>query len=509
MAKYQNPVNRGFFPDPSIVRVGEDYYMVNSTFEYFPAVAISHSRDLVHWELIGHAITENDYLDLSEIPCSHGIWAPDISYHNGKFYIFAPLRLGKPGEVGGGKLRCQLIMSSDRPEGPYSKPIVHNIDAIDPSHFIDDDGTHYIIVTPGVQAYRLSDDLTRIESEKMVVWRGTGARAPEGPHLFKKDGWYYAMLAEGGTGYDHMINVARSREMFGEYTPSPINPALKQFDPNSPIQRAGHGMLVETQKGDWWCVYLCARPNTGNFTTIGRETALDKVEWNEDGWFVINGGHPSLEAECPDLPECVYPSSGFDGFDSPTLSKTWEFVRNPDWNDLSLTERPGWLRIYTGSGQLFELCARNTLVRREEEHVYTASTKLEFAPDTCGEQAGLTCYYACATYASWSLCWHNGRKLKLSINMRFAEQTLCELDAPEGAVYLRVDVDHLRRTFLYSSDGQDWKVGYVLEPCCFLADEGMPLERKRHTGTMVGVFANNGGSGTRKAADFDYFSYED
>ena len=139
---YQNPVQRGFFPNPSVVRVEDDYYMVNSTFQYFPAIAISHSKDMVHWEIIGHAVTDSDDLDLQAIRDSHGIWAPDISYSNGKFIIMATLRLNADGKRDNNVMRRQLVVSTDRPEGPYSKPSWIEVDSIDPTHFVDDDGKH-------------------------------------------------------------------------------------------------------------------------------------------------------------------------------------------------------------------------------------------------------------------------------------------------------------------------------------------------------------------------------
>ncbi|MBP3888961.1 MAG: glycoside hydrolase family 43 protein [Cellulosilyticum sp.] len=507
---YHNPVHRGFFPDPSIIRVGEDYYMVNSTFQYFPAIAISHSRDLVNWEVIGHAITSNDDLDLSNIPDSHGIWAPDISYHDGKFYIFATLRLNGDGTRNNNVLRRQLMMVSDQPEGPYSRPVCLEIDDIDPSHFIDDDGTHYMVIAAGAQLVRLSDDCTQVLSEPIVAWPGTGERCPEGPHIFKKDGYYYAMVAEGGTGYGHGINVGRSKSLYGPYEPSPYNPVMRQQDPSAPIQRAGHGKLVQTPEGDWWMVYLCGRPNQGNYTTIGRETAIDPVTWTEDGWFIVNEGKgPSTTQIAPNLPAHPYEKNTKDDFNESKLGLMWQWVRNPDNSAWSLTERPGHMRLWTRDGQLFERRAKNTLLKREEELSYIASTKLEFNPTKDGEQAGLTCYYSTATYARWSLCYEQGRKLMLVINRNHGEEVITTIEeVSEGPIYLKVEVEKLTRSFYYSVDGESWILGGQLESCIYLCDEGVPDDPKRHTGTLVGIYANNGGCGSRIAADFDYFYYE-
>lgn len=508
---YSNPVHRGFFPDPSVIRVGEDYYMVNSTFQYFPAVVISHSRDLVHWEVIGHAITSNDDLDISDIYDSHGIWAPDISYHDGVFYIFAPLRLNGTGPKGANVLRRQLVMTATHPEGPYSKPICLEVDDIDPSHFVDDDGSHYLVVAPGITIAPLSNDCSQVLQDPVTVWSGTGERAPEGPHLLKKDGWYYAILAEGGTGYGHRVSIARAKNLFGPYEACPHNPVLTQRNPHAPIQRTGHGKLVQTHKGDWWMLYLCGRPNQGTFTTVGRETALDPVRWTEDGWFVVNEGKgPSEIQQVPDLPEFKVNQANFDHFDHALLGldPQWQFVRNPDHSAWSLTERPGYFRIWTGDGDLGERRAKNTLVRREQHHDYTVITKLEFKPTRLGEQAGLTCYYSTDSYIQFGLVWDQGRQVRLLERRRNEPQVVAQTGpVGEGAVYLKVTVTGQQRQFSYSHDGREWHWVGKIDDCSFLSDEGFPGQNKRHTGTMVGLYANNGGCGSRIPADFDWFSY--
>lgn len=506
---YHNPVKRGFFPDPSVVRVGNDYYMVNSTFQYFPAIAISHSTDMVHWEVVGHAITDSEDLDLSAIRDSHGIWAPDIAYDNGKFIIMATLRLNGDGKRGNNVLRRQLVVTSDRPEGPYSKPAWLEVDNIDPSLFIDDDGKHYMVISPGINLVPLSDDCCKVAGEEMHVWTGTGERCTEGPHLLKHGEYYYAIVAEGGTGYGHGINVGRSKSLFGPYEASPYNPLLRQFDPEAALQRCGHGKLIEDQNGNWWVYYLCGRPNQGHYTTIGRETALEPVTWLEDGWFVINNQNgPSVVNDAPCLPAMHVEKWTRDDFDGEELHVNWEFVRNPARGNYSLTERKGWLRIWTQDGTLSEIRAKNTLLRREQELSYTAETKLDFYPSKNGEQAGLTCYYSTATYARFSLCYEEGRKLQLVINRNHGEELVSVVEnIKEQPVFLKVVVKNLTRTFYYSYDGADWRMAGTLEHCIFLCDEGVPDDPKRHTGTLVGIYANNGGCGSRIAADFDYFEY--
>lgn len=509
---YRNPVHRGFFPDPSVIRVGEDYYMVNSSFQYFPCIPISHSRDLIHWEIIGHAIAEPEYLDLSEIKDSHGIWAPDIFYYNDEFYVTATMRLNDREDNTGYAARQQLIMKSKNPGGPYSKPVWLDANSIDPSLFVDDDGRKYMVTAKAATVRELSDDFSEIISPPRVAWAGTGERCSEGPHIMKKDGYYYAIVAEGGTGYGHGINVARSRELFGEYEECPYNPVMRQTDPDALIQRAGHGKLVEDTNGDWWAFYLCGRRNGGNYTTLGRETALDPVVWTDDGWFLINEGKgPSETQTAPALPTCGERCNKFfDDFDTDKFNLEWEFVRNPDYDNLSLSkERPCNLRIWTGDKNLDELGSKNTLLHREKEFCFTAETKLEFEPLE-GTRAGLTCYYSTATYIRYNVTRRGGVKLaELVINRNNGEELVAVTEIAENTpIYLRVKTDGQKREFSVSTDNENYTVTGAVEPCTFLCDEGVPEDRKRHTGTLTGVFANNGGTGARIPADFDWFLIE-
>lgn len=501
---YENPVVRGFFPDPSVIRVGEDYYLVNSTFQYFPAIPVQHSTDLVHWEIIGHGIIDSEYLDLSNIADSHGIWAPDISYHNGKFYIFAPFRLNNRPENDTERLRVQLVMTADKPEGPYSKPAIIEVDSIDPSHFIDDDGTHYMITAPGISVTMLSEDCTKIVKPTECVWRGTN-RAPEGPHILKKDGWYYAILAEGGTGYGHMISVARARDIYGPYEVCPYNPVMTQTNPEGKIQRAGHGKLVQTQNGDWWAMYLCGRMNEGRYTTLGRETSLDPVTWTDDGWFKINDlKGPSEIQTAPDLPETIYEEKTLDDFNEEKLALDWSFVRNPRHGNWSLTERKGYLRLKGSLYDLYDIHAYNTLVKREKEHSYDAKTKMEYHPTRKNQEAGLVCYCGIYGYIKLCKCYDDGVKVRV-IRRRGEEISVLgekEIDR-DGEIYLKVETRKQKRSFYYSFDGEAW-IPVAEEPdCTFLCGEGTKLG-KHHTGTMVGLYSFNS-SYSYADADFDWF----
>ena len=281
---YKNPIRSGFFPDPSICRVGSDYYMVNSSFIFFPCIPISHSKDLVHWEIIGHAITNPKWAYLDKLEGGRGYWAPDISYHDGRFYITATYRLNDVPPV----YRRQIVVSSDKPQGPYTEPVFIDEDGIDPSIFNDDDGKRYMLLNRGARIFELDKTATKKISDATLLFYGDHKRAPEGPHLYKKDGYYYLLEAEGGTGPGHRVTVSRSKELFGEYTPCPYNPIMRQKDDTAAIQRCGHGDLVDTPDGRWYMVYLCGRMIGDGYSILGRETALDPVTWTPDGWPLVN-----------------------------------------------------------------------------------------------------------------------------------------------------------------------------------------------------------------------------
>jgi len=295
---YRNPVRRGFHADPSIVRVGDYYYMVNSSFVYFPCIPISRSQDLVHWEVIGHAVTDKDWAKehLLNLQGGRGFWAPDISYCNGRFYICATLRNNDDMEFP----QTQMVTSSDRPEGPYDTPVIHNIRGIDPSIFTDDDGRRYMLLNRGARMHEISSDGKEILSDAQMICYGYSGHAPEGPHLIKKDGYYYLFLAEGGTGKGHMITVFRSKELKGPYESCPYNPIMTQKNESAAIKCCGHGKPVKTPDGRWFIVYLCSRLAYDEYGFLGRETCLDEMIWTLDGWPIINKGKgPSYIARLP------------------------------------------------------------------------------------------------------------------------------------------------------------------------------------------------------------------
>ncbi|HOX34025.1 MAG TPA: family 43 glycosylhydrolase, partial [Spirochaetales bacterium] len=447
------------------------------------------------------------------------------SFHDGLFHLYATLRLNNPPEgIPGGPgtawpLRRQLYTCAERPEGPWSRPVFLEVDNIDPSLFVDGEGSRWMAIAPGLTLVPLTSDGKAVAGEAFQAWAGTGRPCAEGPRLLLKDGWYYAFLAEGGTGFGHCVTVARSRKLAGPYEECPHNPILTQAEPSAPLQRCGHGSPIQTPAGDWWMLYLCGRPNGGPWTTLGRETALDPMRWTEEGWPAVNEGRgPSEIQAAPNLPSASparRPGNGpwRDDFEAPRLRLEWEFARNPDPSSWSLSERPGFFRILTGPGGLDSIGAKNTLLRRETEHRYTASLRLEFDPPEGGGEAGLACYYGLRNHVSLALLRERGLRLRLAENRNGRKRVLGELplDDPGGraAVELRVEVEGQARRFLARelSDQGGWRTVGTVADSSFLSDEGV-AEGKHHTGTMVGLFANAQGTPARSAADFDCFEYE-
>lgn len=461
---YRNPIRRGFFPDPSIVRVGEDYYMVNSTFIYFPCIPVSHSRDLIHWEVIGHAITNPDWAHLEGLEGGRGYWAPDISYCNGRFYICATLRLNDVGAV----RRRQMVVTAQRPEGPYSEPVFFEEDGIDPSIFHDDDGRHYMLLNRGARIFEIDETGTKRLSDASLLYYGTNKRAPEGPHLLKHDGWYYLFEAEGGTGTGHRETVSRSRTLHGVYDPSPYNPVIRQWDERARIQRCGHAKPVSTPDGQWYFVYLCARPLDGRWSMLGRETALDPFTWTPDGWPLLNSGRGVSTQNRKPLPETLLPPR-----------TDWLTPRPPEagqlcWHGDDVT-------IRGSAWPMTDVRCRSILVQRQTAFRFTFEAVLTA---TASGDAGITCYYD--EHSFLTLGVEDGHLLvKEQIGTEARRQDTGVTVQPGQRVTLSVKADGLTRT-LYV-DGQ--RVATLVN-VTYLADEGVRIG-KRFTGAMVGVYAVN------------------
>ncbi len=500
---YQNPVRRGFYADPSIVRVGEDYYMVNSSFVFFPCIPISHSTDLVHWRSIGHAITNPEWAHLDGLEGGRGYWAPDISYHNGKFYITATLRFNDDNDV----LRKQIIVSSENPEGPYSEPVFIDEDGIDPSLFTDVDGRRYMLLNRGGRILELNEDATEQISEAKMLFYGDNKRAPEGPHMLYKDGYYYLFVAEGGTGPRHKITVSRSKTLMGVYEPCPYNPIMTQTDRNAPITCCGHGKPVETQNGEWYCVYLCNRSLDGKYAMLGRETCLDPVTWTPDGWPIINNLQgPSTLQRMPNLkPAKNEPNASYDDFNSGHLKHFWMFSGIPEPDGIKIENS----RLYIkGSAEpLSSRGAKNLTLRRQPDFKFDTICKLDLGIKLNSEQNyGITGYYDEYTYFTYGIYRNgNGYSLKLFEKIDEVERYTYTVSIPEvsDCLYLKIATDGLKRVFYYSIDGVNYKEIYTAKNIYYLCAQAIK-KGKRFTGAMVGMYAYSGKESTIYAP-FDSF----
>ena len=367
----RNPILRGFYPDPSILRVGEDYYLINSSFVYVPALPVSHSRDLIHWELVGHVFTDPETAGLEGLPGGFGYWAPDISYDGRRFWVIATLRREDDPR------RVQMITSAPTPAGPWDAPRFLPIDGIDPSIFTDSDGRRYVLTNPGAQLAPLSPEGELLAPPRMIYY-GSNRHKSEGPHLVKKDGWYYLFQAEGGTGTGHMITCARSRELWGPYDPCPFNPILRTAPPERYIRRGGHGKPVQLPDGRWMIAYLCGR-NVEGHSLMGRETALDPLEWTLDGWPMVNRLRWPSALQPKPLP------------DAP-LGRTEPWICPREDPRRFCTETDGRLSI-AGGQPLTERAGAHLLLHRQTEAAVRQAVQVDLADMAAGSEAGLTGYY--------------------------------------------------------------------------------------------------------------------
>lgn len=294
---FHNPVLPGFYPDPSVCRVGNDYYLVNSSFQYFPGVPVHHSKDLIHWEAIGHCISRPSQTKLEKIGFWNGIYAPTIRYHKGTFYMITTNTSDKG----------NFYVTTGNPAAEWSDPIWIDQPGIDPDLFFDDNGRSYILSARRggyIQLREIDIRTGKLISEPYDLWRGTGGRCLEAPHLYKKDNYYYLVTAEGGTEYGHKVMIARSRTIEGPYENNPDNPILTHINSMSnPIQGTGHADFIQAHDGSWWTVFLGFRPQSHTHHLTGRETYLAPVQWNENEWPVVNGnGTVALDMNSTTLP---------------------------------------------------------------------------------------------------------------------------------------------------------------------------------------------------------------
>jgi alpha-N-arabinofuranosidase len=504
---YQNPVISGFYSDPSICRVGDDYYMVHSSLGYFPGVPIFRSKNLVDWQQIGYVLNRKEQVPLDKAGVTLGIFAPTIRYHDGLFYMITTNITA----------RGNFYVTAKDPAGEWSDPVWIETPGIDPSLFFDDDGKVYVTSTvnygnvpnKGIRLSEIDVKTGKLLTPPKNIWTGTGARYPEGPHIYKKDGWYYLMIAEGGTQYGHKVAIARSKYIEGPYVSNPANPILTHINSNaetSAIQGVGHGDLVQTGDSSWFMVAHAFR-QLNEHQILGRETFLLPVRWDKNAWPVVNGdGTVSLNMEAPSLPGPVVQKTvpQRDDFDEKKLGFEWNHLNNTVEENYSLTARKGYLRLMGSDSSLAQLPNVTFVGRRQQHFDFNATTQLDFNPQRTNEEAGITLFKDVAYHYDLSVKNAAGKKmLLLTYNVGRIHHTEKELPLGHGPVQLRIRGTQEYYTFEYSqTNGHFQKIGEV--DTRFLSSETVG----GFTGVFIGVYATGNGQKSESPADFDWFGYE-
>jgi len=502
---YRNPVIPGFHPDPSVCRVGDDYYLVTSTFEYFPGVPVFHSKDLVNWKQIGHCLTRDSQLPLQKCRASGGIYAPTIRFHDGRFYMVTT-------NVSGGG---NFYVSTTDPAGEWSEPLWVNQGGIDPTIFWDEDGKVYFMSVghqfpdgkqrEGIVISEIDIKTGKRITEPVPVWNGTGGRYPEAPHVYKKDGFYYLLIAEGGTEYGHKVTIARSKSIYGPYDAAPANPILTHINratQTNQIQGTGHADLIEAHDGSWWAVFLAFRMQNGNNHLTGRETYLAPVQWPKNGWPVVNGnGSVALEMNCPTLPLKPFPAKPVrDEFNTLTPGLEWNYLRNPARENYLFDAKSSKL-VLKGTGLTLNDTDSPTFLGRRQEHInFSATTSLEFRPGSQNEEAGLTALMNDRYH--FDLVKTKG-KLILRFQLGSITHIAKEIALNADKIQLRIEGTDLFYTFSYSTDGQNFKVVGKADTNLISTETAGGF-----TGVYLGLFATGNGVKSKTPAVFDWFDYK-
>lgn len=534
----KNPVLPGFNPDPSFVRVGDTYYIANSTFEWFPGVRLHESKDLVHWNLLPSPLSTTELLDMRGNPASGGIWAPDLSYADDKFWlVYTDVKIVE----GAFKDVTNYLVTATDIRGPWSEPIKLNGVGFDASLFHDDDGRKYLVQqTWDHREYHHPFNgitLTEIDTSTMklkpktarVIYEGTDVKMVEGPHLYKISGHYYLFAAQGGTVFTHEEVVARSKTLLAHsFESEPNGPFITNFDtPDFYLQKQGHGALVETPGGEWYYASLVSRPwnhdtesahDPRGWSTLGRETSIQKVEWDKDGWPRIVGGHGGLvEVDAPkDAVETRASSdhSQHDEFDKAELDLNWNTLRVPFTKKMG-TYGKGSLKLI-GQGSLANTFDVSMIARRWQTFNFDAETKVNFSPFTYQQMAGMTNFYNDKHWSWIFITWDEkkGHVIEVAENNRENYTSYLKDDVikiPDGTeyVWLKTKVRRQSYTYEYSFDGQKWHQLPITLDAAVLSDEYvLQTYGGFFTGAFVGLAAVDY-AGYGKTATFNYFDYKE
>lgn len=541
-----NPVLTGFHPDPSICRVGDEYYMANSTFMWWPGVRLHHSRDLVHWTPCGHALTRSSQLELLGNQDQAGVWAPCLSHAHGKFWL---IHTDVKAWTGPYKDSHNYVSTAENIEGPWSEPVHVASHGFDASLFHDDDGRSWYLSVQwdhrmgrnpfsGILLQQFDRNTCKLIGTPRIIFRGTSYGLVEGPHIYRKDGWYYLLTAEGGTSWDHAVTIARSRNLEGPYEVSPQHPLLSsRYNPELSLQRAGHASLVCTANGEWYMAHLCGRPVMPQRKCIlGRETALQRLHWPEGEWPVLdqcidlntdeplrNPWEPVLRVRAPHhamapqtMPQSLtnkqtdLPAEfNFDHFDSPVLDCSWNSLRIPmDESWLSLTARPSHLRII-GRESPFSLHKQSLVAKRLRALSVVAECQIEFSPQCFQQMAGLVFYYDTTNFLYLRITRAGEDESSPLVLGILTTESGNRTETPnipipwQGPVVLRGVLQGSCLRFFYGPHPDKMQPIDIECDATIVSDE-YKCETK-FTGAMVGLFVQDL-TGNRLHADFDWFN---
>ena len=538
----KNPILSGFNPDPCICRKGEDYYMAVSSFEWFPGIPVYHSKDLKNWELYTHVLTDDSLVDLKKLPSAKGIWAPCLTYCEKEDLFYVVYGVMNSMNARYFDVDNYLITAKDI-KGPWSEPVYIHSSGFDASILHDDDGRKYIVSLewetregyekPGaICMVEYSKEKKEIVGYPKRIWSGgTDRGCIEAPHLTKRGDYYYIMCAEGGTGYGHSVTMGRSKNVWGPYEGDPTNPILtsipgdfyerhdpdhlkpKYFNPESVLQKSGHGSYVETQLGEVYMVHLTARPFVPELRcTLGRETAIQKMKWTDDGWLrMYDDSNLAKEyVEESKLPEYKVPEiPDLDDFDSEELGLQYYAPRIMPSSFADVKARPGYVRI-RGQESRCSLNKVSILARKLTSVYATVTTKMEFKPEVHQHSAGLIMYYDNMNYIYLRKYYSEtlGQSALSVIHLENGEKTEflnTRIPVDECPVYLRLKVEGRQSYFEWSYDGEVYnKIGKVFDTTKF-SDEY--CKYGEFTGTFVGLTCADRVK-HKHYADFDFFNYE-
>lgn len=539
----QNPILPGFHPDPCICRKGDDYYLAVSTFEWFPGIPVYHSKDLKHWELLTHVLTDDEKVDLKKLPSAKGIWAPCLTYCEAEDMFYVVYGVMNSMNARYFDVDNYLICSKNI-EGPWSEPVYLHSAGFDASLLHDEDGRKWIVSLewetregyekPGaICLAEYSSEKKEIIGYPKRIWSGgTDRGCIEAPHLTRKNGWYYIMCAEGGTGYNHCVTMGRSKKIWGPYEKDPENPIVtsapgisnerhdpdhlkpQYYNPDSLLQKSGHGSYVETQNGEVYLVHLTSRPFVPELCcTLGRETAIQKMTWTKDGWLRMADGSRLAKIQVPQshLPVCEMPGiPDHDDFDTQVLGNWYYAPRIMPQSFADVTARPGYVRLI-GQESRTSLNRVSILARKLTSLHVRITTKMEFQPEIYQHSAGLILYYDNMNYINLRKYYSQtlGQSalsvvsLENGVKTEYVDTRTPVEDVP---VYLRLYVDGRESWFEWSYDGTAYqKIGRIFHTAHF-SDEY--CKYGEFTGTMAGLTCADR-MFHRHYADFDFFEYKE